>query len=182
MVRTARENLKGADDFHFLSCDVQSLPLATASFGAVIANHMLYHIPNIRMAISEIWRVLEPGGILYTTTNGVNHVKQIWEWTTEALPSRPDSHQVYQQMLNFSLDNGEQILAEQFGSVTRVLREDGLEVNEVQPIIDFIASSNFYSPLNHQELGLLTDYFEAKLISEMKLQITKNSGLFIARK
>jgi hypothetical protein len=80
------------------------------------------------------------------------------------------------------LDNGEQILAEQFGSVTSVLREDGLEVNEVQPIIDFIASSNFYSPLNRQELGLLTDYFDAKLISEMKLQITKNSGLFIARK
>lgn len=44
--------------------DVQSLPFADASFDVVLSAHMLYHVPDIRAALSEFRRVLRPAGML----------------------------------------------------------------------------------------------------------------------
>ena len=46
-----------------IKADVTRLPFAPASFDIVIGNHMLEHIPDDRQAMSEIYRVLENGGI-----------------------------------------------------------------------------------------------------------------------
>jgi N-acetylglucosaminyl-diphospho-decaprenol L-rhamnosyltransferase len=43
-------------------CDIQALPFADDSFDVVICNHVLEHIPDDRRAMSEIARVLAPGG------------------------------------------------------------------------------------------------------------------------
>lgn len=49
--------------------DASKLPFADASFDAVLACHMLYHVPDARIALGEFKRVLRPGGILGVTTN-----------------------------------------------------------------------------------------------------------------
>nr|MBR2109725.1 methyltransferase domain-containing protein [Alistipes sp.] len=46
-------------DMHF---DVQSIPLAERSIDVVIANHLLEHIADDRLALREIYRILRPGG------------------------------------------------------------------------------------------------------------------------
>ncbi|MDE5624516.1 MAG: methyltransferase domain-containing protein [Alistipes sp.] len=46
-------------DLHF---DVQQLPLAAASVGAVICNHLLEHVADDRRALRELHRILRPGG------------------------------------------------------------------------------------------------------------------------
>lgn len=46
-------------DMHF---DVQSIPLAECSIDVVIANHLLEHIADDRLALREIYRILRPGG------------------------------------------------------------------------------------------------------------------------
>lgn len=42
--------------------DLTELPFEDNSFGIVMANHVLEHIPDERTALSEIYRVLSPGG------------------------------------------------------------------------------------------------------------------------
>ena len=44
--------------------DVQDLPFPDASFDAVIANHMLFHVEDRPRALGEIVRVLRPDGRL----------------------------------------------------------------------------------------------------------------------
>lgn len=42
--------------------DATALPFASNSFDAVYSYGVLHHIPNIQQAVSEIYRVLKPGG------------------------------------------------------------------------------------------------------------------------
>ena len=63
--------------FTFEKIDAQSIPYRTDSFDAVIANHMLYHIPDLGKTLSEIRRVLKPEGHLYATTVGLNHMAEL---------------------------------------------------------------------------------------------------------
>ncbi len=46
-------------DMHF---DIQHMPLEDESFDVVICNHILEHVEDDRLALSEIFRVLRPGG------------------------------------------------------------------------------------------------------------------------
>jgi len=59
--------------------DVQSLPFADASFDAAIANHMLYHVPDRARALSELARVLRPGGRLHAATYPWTHLLELRE-------------------------------------------------------------------------------------------------------
>ncbi len=66
--------------FQFKEIDAQSIPFEDETFDAVIANHMLYHVPDRPKAIAEIKRVLKPGGRLIATTVGENHMNEIMDW------------------------------------------------------------------------------------------------------
>ena len=61
MVEAAQVRLPGSDhSLVFAVFDAQGVPFAAESFDGVIANHMLYHVPNVQKALSEIRRVLRP--------------------------------------------------------------------------------------------------------------------------
>ncbi len=45
-----------------LRCDIRRIPLADASFDALLCNHVLEHVPDDRRAMAELCRVLRPGG------------------------------------------------------------------------------------------------------------------------
>jgi len=55
-------------DFHRqnvdLRFDLEQIPFCNASFDAIIASHVLEHVPDDRGAMSEMLRVLRPGGTL----------------------------------------------------------------------------------------------------------------------
>jgi SAM-dependent methyltransferase len=50
--------------------DAQRLPLPDASAEAVLAMHMLHHVPDIDRAVAEMARVLRPGGVALAASNG----------------------------------------------------------------------------------------------------------------
>jgi len=78
MVAHACQRLSPSDGaLTFAVVDAQALPFATASMDAVIANHMLYHVPDQSRALAEIQRVLKPGGRLYASTVGQRHLVEI---------------------------------------------------------------------------------------------------------
>jgi SAM-dependent methyltransferase len=59
--------------------DVQELPYADGSFDCTIAAWMLYHVPDIDRALSELSRVLRPGGRLVAVTNSHEHLRELFE-------------------------------------------------------------------------------------------------------
>jgi SAM-dependent methyltransferase len=49
-----------------LRVDITDMPFPDSSFDVAIVNHVLEHVPDDRRALSELARVLVPGGVLYT--------------------------------------------------------------------------------------------------------------------
>lgn len=49
-------------DPHIQFADATRLPFSENAFELVIGNHIMEHIPNDRLAMREIYRVLQPGG------------------------------------------------------------------------------------------------------------------------
>jgi SAM-dependent methyltransferase len=65
------------------------LPHAEASFDRIVATEILEHLATPALFLSECWRVLRPGGVLYVTTPNVVDLRG----RTQALLGRsPQSH------------------------------------------------------------------------------------------
>ena len=61
MVQEAQQCLLHTDlELTFEVVEAQSIPYEKHIFDVVIANHMLYHVPDLARALSEIRRVLKP--------------------------------------------------------------------------------------------------------------------------
>src|SRR5258706_1690474 len=65
----ARQAMKRAQAGLTLNIDAQVLPFPDRVFDVVLANHMLYHVPDLDQALGEIHRVLKPDGCLIPATN-----------------------------------------------------------------------------------------------------------------
>jgi ubiquinone/menaquinone biosynthesis C-methylase UbiE len=62
-----------------LVADAQALPFEDESFDLVAAAWMLYHVPDVRLALAEFARVLVPGGTLVAVTNDATHLQELYE-------------------------------------------------------------------------------------------------------
>ena len=105
MVELAREAGVAAE-----VADVQELPFADESFDVAVAAWMLYHVPDRERAVSELARVLRPGGRLVASTNSVLHLHEL----RELVGSGPST-------IAFSRESGDELLRRHF---SRVRRED----------------------------------------------------------
>jgi len=190
MVREAQRNLSGTDrHFEFQVADVRKLPFGSERFDAVIANHMLYHVPNRELAFSEITRVLKSGGTLYAATNG-GRTQSGMGWMQRILdPSRPGDN-YFGTPLDFSLENGAEQLSPWFSDVTLRRYEDALFVTEVEPLVEYLLSGSTADSAVREStndefdrrVSDLVERLEQEMAREGTLHITKDTGLFIARK
>jgi len=89
--------------------DIEHLELEDASFDCVVANWVLYHVPDLERGLRELVRVLEPGGRLVAGTLGDGNLREVWELLGEQAVSRS----------KFWSENGEGILARHFARVER---------------------------------------------------------------
>ena len=62
LLRQCRESDPAYERLHLLQADTLSIPLATGSVDMIIGNSFLHHLPDVGAALSEIRRVLRPGG------------------------------------------------------------------------------------------------------------------------
>ncbi len=67
MLARARNRLRNERVSH-VAADLTHLPYATASFNAVVSGWVLEHLPDPRPGLSELARVLRPGGKLLLLT------------------------------------------------------------------------------------------------------------------
>lgn len=179
MVEEVKEKL--GHEYNCLTLDCENIPFKNGYFDAVIANHVLFYVNDLPKGLSEIARVLSNNGVLYCSTYGVDHMKEITELVKEF-----DHHiwlskdHLYE---NFGLENGEALLQPYFTHVQKHLYQDRLMVDQVRPLINYIMSCHG----NQTELlGKRMQEFEAFITSKMAekgyLEITKSAGLFIVEK
>lgn len=171
MLAAARAHL-GAR-FRYAVADAMALPFASGAFDAVVAHHMLYHVPDRARAIPELARVLRPGGTLYAATNGQRHLRELDElasghWRSDQLG--PDAHA-------FRLENGADQLAIGFAAVELRRRPGELMVTEVEPVVAYVRSMSpdglDPEPMR-REVAAIID-------REGAFRIGTDTGMFIAR-
>jgi ubiquinone/menaquinone biosynthesis C-methylase UbiE len=163
-------------NFKFEQMDAQSISYDDKIFDAVIANHMLYHVPDREKALTEIRRVLKVGGFLLAATVGDKHMQEMYQWLKSVNINRRSD-----MFSNpFTLENGMQQLRKFFTEVKELHYDDDLQVTEVGPIIAYIRSSIGAMDLSESALDELKNDLLAVLEKEGKIFITKDSGLFKA--
>jgi SAM-dependent methyltransferase len=177
MVSEARHQLAeaGLTTNHSL-CDAQALPFRDASFDAVVANHMLYHVPDLETALSEFTRIVKPSGSVYTATNGQRHLQEIDALMSEV---EPGTHWRSQTKLGFSLDEGADDLSKYFDEVVQHEYPDELQVTQPEPLMRFIESS---AQLTGEFKNSLQNLIGSRMQQKGHIRIGKHGGLFISRR
>jgi len=124
--------------------DAQRLPLRDASAGAVLAMHMLYHVPDIDRAIAEMARVLRPDGVALAASNGDGHMREFGTLFADAVRAvRPGAAVDAGSATGyrFRLENGAAMLERHFESVRPVAWETAIRIPEPGPVIAYLDST-----------------------------------------
>ena len=189
MARAARERLGPDRRITFRVADAQDIPFGDGAFDAVIANHMLYHVPDTSRALSEVARVLGPGGCLYAATNGERHMRELGPMRHVLDPSHPPDAAT-REPVGFSLENGAAQLSRWFLEVSLSRYEDALVVTEAAPLVEYLLSGASADAAvreaGPEELArraaMLGKLLDEKLAERGEIRITRDSGLFVARR
>jgi SAM-dependent methyltransferase len=122
--------------------NAEDIPFGDDTFDVVMANHMLYHIPDRKKAISEIRRVLKNGGAFYATTMREGYMKELGRPCQEFFSLPPDGRAPGGVIANFSMENGAGQLREFFDGADLLVYENSLAVTEAKPLLDYVLSLN----------------------------------------
>ncbi|WP_061320050.1 MerR family transcriptional regulator [Clostridium botulinum] len=184
MLKDAKKNLREKRSrFNFKIVNAENIPFEEESFNVVIANHMLYHVPNINKALKEINRVLKSEGILFASTVGKNHMKEIREIisTFDIYNLTSESWEITD---SFQLENGLKIVSEYFNMVELKRYKDNLKVTDPVYILDYIFSmpGNNKVNLSSKYLKKIYDYLEDNIKEKENIYITKDTGYFKGKK
>ncbi len=174
MLESARENLAGAENIIFRQADIQDIPFPDNSFDFVIANMMLYHVPDIGIAIAEVRRVLKPGGTFACATSGENGIAEyVWDIFAE-------KHRLKPIGLPFTLQNGGAMLDEHFNHVEVRRYEDHLEVTDPADLVRYIRTLKTMADFSAVSDEEMLDAFVSRMENGV-LVVPKEYGTFIAR-
>ena len=152
--------------------DALQLPYADASFDVVMANHMLYHLPDIDAALREMKRVLKPDGRMLAATDSQFSLPELQVLLRRAivLLSRhtPNAEPPALPCDPFALENGTRILSRHFYSVVRHDLPAALHFNNVEPALDYVDSMR-----DLRESGLPSDVRWDDMMLIMRQQMTQ---------
>lgn len=113
MVATTKDNIGSYHNIEYKVLDIQEIPYKDATFDIVIANMMLYHVPDIDKGLTEVRRVLKREGRFYCATYGEHG---IIEYLSKILSEYGVEDNINK---NFILQNGYEILSKTFSKVEK---------------------------------------------------------------
>jgi SAM-dependent methyltransferase len=175
-----------------LEADAQQLPFASARFDLIMANHMLYHVPNVHQAIDEFRRVLKPDGVLLAATNSLQTMPEFNTLFRRAIMLLSEPGNVYTQPpmpvhTAFALENGARMLARFFYAVVRYDLPQALVFDSAEPAMAYIES---WRPLREPQLPDEVIWEDVMLVMREQiarvidhfgeLVVNKISGILIA--
>jgi ubiquinone/menaquinone biosynthesis C-methylase UbiE len=180
MLAQTRKNLADAPrHFAYERIDIRSIPFENAHFDVVIANHMLYYIPDKPRALSEVRRVLKAGGRFFSSTVGKSHLQEMDELVEQFFRRKTFSSK--DEVNSFMLENGLEQLAPFFDEIHLYRYEDCLVVNESAPLVAYLLSGRYKELLEDRSEDFL-QFLDQKIQTQGVIRITKDSALFTATK
>lgn len=180
MVAAAQNNIgKPGAHFEYRVIDAQDIPFEAATFDVVIANHMLYHVPDLSKALGEIRRVLKSGGRLYASTVGRHHMAELHQLVIQVAGDDFPWKDGRPERL-FLLETGGACLAAHFEQVERHRFDDSLHITEIEPLMDYYHSMPVLFGLSDEVAVKLRALVTAEMAANGAIDVTKASGLFTA--
>lgn len=175
MLNAAKENVGGRKNITFRLVDIQDIPYEADSFDFVIANMMLYHVPDLRKGLTEVKRVLKPGGIFCCATTGTHGIAEYVQGLLSDYGVNPGNN------ISFTLQNGEELLKTYFSSVEMRRYEDCLKVTETADLVEYILSMNGIADFRAVTEEKLYDVLEQQKKNGC-ITVPKDYGMFISVK
>jgi ubiquinone/menaquinone biosynthesis C-methylase UbiE len=174
MVEEVKKKYEIFENVSVQQINIEEIPYKENSFDIVIANMMLYHVPNLDKALSEVARVLKTNGTFYSATFGENGIH---EYILTALNDK-NIHKVN----TFTLQNGSSILSKYFNNVIKMDYIDALEVTDTYDLINYIYSMASIINVKEDDRNKLFELFESRKDGNGVIRIPKEYGMFISKK
>jgi ubiquinone/menaquinone biosynthesis C-methylase UbiE len=121
-----REARRAHSRLHFDDGDAEALPYPGASFGAVVSNFGVHHVPRPEKALSEAFRVLRPGGRVAVTTWAAPAENIAWGLLFDAIGEHGDLNAAKIPPSGGGLGTVE--------AISRLLREAGFTDVRAKPV------------------------------------------------
>lgn len=172
--------------------DIQNLPYADGTFDIVMANHVLFHVPDMEQAMRECRRVLKPGAIFMATTNSTHNMPELQVLLRRAVtllvPPGSTNIQVPPSHTDlFTLESGTRLLSRHFFAVVRHDLPSQLIFPDVEPVMAYLESTRSVrepqlpAGVSWDDAMLIVREQVARLIEHFgELVINKLSGVLVA--
>lgn len=172
MLKMARSNVGDVSSVTYQVVDIQDIPFEENCFDVVIANMMLYHVPDLRKGLSEVERVLKPNGKFYCATGGERNVMQ---FVADLLKPYGFAYHANNQ---FTLQNGKEKLKEHFSQVEMRMYDDALEITNIDDLLDYVYSGISMSRICKISRETVKEILQREMKNGM-ITIPKDCGMFI---
>lgn len=164
----------------FTVADVGALQFQDEQFDVVLAVHMLYHARDLSETLSELYRVLKPGGILIASTMSSKHLNEL-----DALVSEFDESAVPwggHCFRKFLLDAGGEALEDFFPVVEKEIHPDQIVVSDSKLLDGYVFSTPAQEVLKGERAEEFCRFTASRISKTSPLRVTKEQGAFIAVK
>lgn len=154
--------------------NIESIPFEDSSYDIVIANMMLYHVPNIQKGLSEVSRVLKKGGLFFAATFGECGLTEYILNVLYKLNILEEKEMTY----HFTLQNGKKQLNPYFKKIILEEYKDGLKVTCVGDLIQYIKTMQIVGTLSLESETKLHIYFRNIIEEKGCIEVPKEYGTF----
>lgn len=173
MLETAQANVGQHDNLSYQVVDIQSIPFVENTFDIVIANMMLYHVPDTDKALSEVKRVLKQDGKFYCATYGEHGIIEYLSHLLSVYGVEDHTNK------NFTLQNGQDLLERKFEHVQKLEYQDSLEVTNIEDMMEYIDSLSDMTTLSSVNRENIKITLEQNMVNGI-LIVPKEYGMFVA--
>ena len=168
---------------NLLQFDATRLPFRSASLGAAVARHMLYHVRDPRLAAAEAARVIRDDGLFVATTNSSNSRPELQNAHTEAVADL-GGRLVERMSTNFDAESGAGKLSGSFRRVRTELWAGVLAFPTVGAVLDYYRSTAYFKmafdsePDRARLVGRITEILDARF-GDGPAPLTVGGAVFI---
>jgi ubiquinone/menaquinone biosynthesis C-methylase UbiE len=141
-----------------LRADAQAIPIRDASMESVVANAVLYHVPDLDRGLAEIARVLVDGGRFVATVFDAGRFRELFALVGQSPPDIP-----------VTVDNAEELLRPRFERIEARLGTHALVFPNAHEVRTYLAST-----ITMRHLADRVEDFEGELRTE------RTFGVFVA--
>lgn len=178
MLQTASEEARQRGNAaHFVVGNIEALPFQDNRFDGGMANHVLYHLGDIRQGISELARVVKQTGWLLATGHSEQIQVPVVEMHYRALEHlgiayTPEGPAV------FSMENGAAFLTKGFHRVERYYFEDEERFADAEPFVQmYMTTGRYRSVLEREDVDTVNKQQLSEVFRALTQEVIQEQGV-----